>query len=80
MKKWVSWLKGESYSASKSPMAIVGRFILSLWVAIIALTGIVMGAIFISDPTGFSPPKPTRECSIVEVNGEARDTCEDLYP
>jgi hypothetical protein len=80
MKSWLSWLKGNSYSASKNPVAIFGRFILSLWVAIIALTGIVMGVIFLSDPSGFSPPKPKPDCITVEINGEARDSCEYLYP
>ena len=80
MRSWLSWLKGDSYSASKNPVVIFGRFILSLWVAIIAITGIVMGAIFLSDPAGFSPPKPKVTCQTVEINGEARDSCEGLYP
>jgi hypothetical protein len=78
MKSWLSWLKGDSYLASKNPLIIFGRFILSLWVAILLLTGVIVGGIFLSDPKGFSPPEPEVTCTVVEHNGEAIDTCEFL--
>jgi len=41
---------------------------------------LIMGAIYISDPSGFSDPEPERQCTTIEVNGEAVDTCEYLVP
>ena len=80
MKSWLTWLKGDGFLASKNPVVIFGRFILSLWVTILLLTGLIIGGIYLSDPNGFSPPKDEVECTIVEHNGEAIDTCEFLAP
>jgi hypothetical protein len=80
MKSWLRWLNGGSYSSSKNPVALFGRFILSLWVAIIAVTGIIMGIIFLSDPTGFSPPKYKPVCGTIEIDGQRIDICDDILP
>jgi hypothetical protein len=59
---------------------IFRRFILSLLVVILLLTGAIVGGVYLSDPYGFSSPEPEVTCTIVEHNGEAIDTCEFLTP
>jgi hypothetical protein len=80
MKAWVRWLKGDGYLASKNPITVLGRFILSLWIAIIGLCGVIIAGIFISDPGSFSEPERDQTCQTVEYNGEAIDTCDYLTP
>jgi hypothetical protein len=80
MKRWLNWLINGSYPYKKRWWLVGGRFILSLWITIIALCGIVIAGIYIVDPASFSDPKPDIECQTVEYNGEVIDTCEYLYP
>ncbi len=80
MKRWLNWLINGSYPYKKRWWLVGGRFILSLWITIIALCGIVIAGIYVVDPASFSDPKPDTECQTVEYNGEVIDTCEYLYP
>ena len=78
MRRWLNWLMNGSYPHKKTWWLLVGRFILSLWITIIVLCGLVMAVLFISDPGSFMHEKPEPQCQIVEHNGEAIDTCEYL--
>jgi hypothetical protein len=80
MKRWFNWLINGSYPHKKRWWLVGGRFILSLWITIIALCGLVIAGIYIVDPESFSDPKPDTQCQTVEYNGEVIDTCEYLYP
>lgn len=80
MKAWIRWLKGDGYLASKNPITVFGRFILSLWIAIIGFCALIMAGIFITDPGAFTAPEKDQTCRTVEYNGEAIDTCEYLTP
>ncbi len=80
MKKWLRWLRGDSYLTGKNPFSILGRFILSLWIAIIAACAVIMAGIFITDPGAFSQPENIQTCRTVEYNGESIDTCDYLTP
>lgn len=80
VKRWVAWLKGEGSFQSKNPFTIFGRFILSIWIGIIAFFAVGMGLVFLSDPSSFSKPKPDQNCTVVEYNGGAIDTCDYLSP
>jgi hypothetical protein len=80
MNNWLRWLKGDNYLSSKSPVAVFGRFILSVWIAIIVICGLIIGGIFLVSPENFSTPKHDTTCTTVEHNGEAIDTCDYLTP
>jgi hypothetical protein len=80
MKAWIRWLKGDGYLTSKNPITVFGRFILSFWIAVIGLCGLIMAGIFITDPGAFSEPETDQTCRTVEYNGEAIDTCDYLTP
>ena len=69
-----------NYVKNSKPMAVVGNAVLKIWIFIIVVCALIMGAIYISDPSGFSDPEPERQCTTIEVNGEAVDTCEYLVP
>jgi hypothetical protein len=80
MKTWLRWLKGDNYLSSTHPIAVFGRFILSLWIMIIALCALIVGGIFLVSPEEFSSPERDITCTTVEHNGEAIDTCDYLVP
>ena len=78
MKRWISWVKGDGYLASRNPLVILGRIIISIWISILAISALVMGGMFLTHPGDFNDPAPDKECITVEHNGEAIDTCEYL--
>jgi len=80
MTKWLRWLRGDTYGTSKNPFAVFGKFILSVWIAIIAFCAVGMAWIFITDPGAFSEPETVQTCRTVEYNGGVIDTCDYLAP
>ena len=80
MKTWLRWLRGDTYGTSKNPFAMLGKFILSVWIATITFCALIIAGIFITDPGAFSEPETDQTCQTVEYNGEAIDTCEYLTP
>ena len=69
-----------NYVKDSKPSVAVGNVVLKAWIFTIVVCALIMGAIFLSDPSEFSDPKPERQCTTIEVNGEAVDTCEYLVP
>ena len=80
MKAWLQWLKGDDFLRNKNPIKVFGRFILSLWIAIIALCALIVAGIFIANPDAFTEPKKDQTCRTVEYDGVAIDTCEYVTP
>jgi hypothetical protein len=80
MKAWIRWLKGDGYLTSKNPITVFGRFVLSLWIAIIVSCALIIAGIFISNPGEFIEPEKDQTCRTVEYDGGVVDTCEYLTP
>ena len=80
MKAWIKWLKGDDFLRSRNPIAVIGRFILSVWIAILGLVALIIAGIFITHPEDFTKPERDQTCYTVEYNGELVDTCDYLTP
>lgn len=80
MKSWLRWLKGGNYLSSSNPVAVFGRFLLSVWIMIIAICALIVGGIFLFNPEDFFTPERDKTCITVERDGEAIDTCDYLVP
>ena len=80
MKRWINWVKGDGLLASKHPLFVLGRMMLSLLIFIQLISAAIVGIVFILNPDGFVNEDPKKECFTVEVNGEGVDSCEYLIP
>lgn len=78
--RWI--LNGDGWSENRrNPFLVLGRLILSIWIAIIVACALIIGGIFIADPNEFGEPQRNNECITVDTpDGSGMDTCDLLVP
>lgn len=84
MKRWLKWVKGESHTygditiSNTHPLKVFGRFILSLWILTVAITGSIG---FTASVLESKPESSNNECITVDTpDGAGMDTCDLLVP
>jgi hypothetical protein len=70
---------GDYVKSPKSSFSF-GESLLKMWLYSIVAIGLIIGTISLINPSESSDPKPGNQCTTVEHNGEAIDTCEYLTP
>jgi len=80
LNNWLKWIQIGSYPHKSNSLRLIGRLILSLWITILVLTGLVVAGISIINPDNSDKPENLRVCQTLEHNEEAIDTCEYLNP
>lgn len=71
---YADWIKGDNVAGLKKPLYVLGRVILSLWMAFLFCTTLILVGIQLFSPGGLIDHKPERECQTVLAHEGFWDT------